>query len=86
MMDTGIGATSGEGEDPQLAMKFSIDGGNTFSDELLQPIGELGKYEAEVFWTGLGQCRTFIVKLSFSEPISRFAITGVYVNFSLGYS
>jgi len=86
MMDTGIGATSGEGSNPQLMMQNSIDGGNTLSDELLQPIGALGQYETEVYWTGLGQCRTFIVKLSFSEPISRFAITGVYLNYSIGYS
>jgi len=86
MMDTGIGKTSGEGSNPQLAMQYSIDGGNILSDELLQPIGELGKYETEVFWTGFGQCRTFIVKLIFSEPIARFAITGVYLNYTIGYS
>lgn len=77
-METGVGIATGQGQNPQIMGKFSIDGGKTFSNELWQPIGAEGSYWTEIFWTQIGQGRSFIAKLNYSEP-TKFVIVGCFV-------
>lgn len=86
MMDTGVGIDgTGQGENPEIMLKWSIDGAKTFSNEEWQPIGAIGEYDTEVFWTGLGWGRSLILDVSISDLVKR-AIVGAYINVTEGYS
>lgn len=85
MMDTGIGLVTGQGSDPQLMLRVSTDGGNTWGYEEWQPIGTQGQYMKEVFWTNVGYGRSAIFEVTMSDPV-KFAIVGAFLNSSVGDS
>ena len=86
MMDTGVGIDgSGQGDDPEIMLTTSSDGAETWTDEMKQPIGKIGTYEKEVFWSNVGQGRSLIIKLNISDPVKR-VFTGAYINQEIGYS
>lgn len=83
MMSTGVGLISGQGSDPQIMLRTSIDGGQTWGFEDWQPIGTQGNYLKEVFWPNLGYGRTAIFEITMSDPV-KFAIVGAFLNASVG--
>jgi hypothetical protein len=85
MMDTGVGIATGQGSDPQLMLRTSLNGGKTWSDELWKSVGAIGSYLTEVHWGQLGQSRSFIMELTYSEP-TKFNIVGAFINLEEGYS
>ena len=85
MMDTGVGIINGQGSNPQIMLRVSIDGGKTWGYELWQPIGTQGQYLQEVFWTSLGYGRSAIFEVTMSDPV-KFAIVGAFLNSTVGDS
>lgn len=59
VFEQGVGLSSGAASntDPQVAIRFSDDGGNTWSQERLAPLGKIGEYSAASEWYRLGQSR-----------------------------
>ena len=84
-MDEGVGLTTGQGSDPEVILQWSIDGGNTYSFELKQPIGKIGEYRNKVFWYRLGQGREFIFRIKISDSI-KVVILAAFVNVTIGAS
>lgn len=86
VMDTGVGIDgSGQGDDPEIMMQASSDGGKTYSNEMWQPIGTIGTYETEVSWLKIGYGRSLIIKIKISDPVRR-RIVGAYLDQEVGYS
>lgn len=83
VMDTGIGINTGQGSNPEIMMRTSIDGGKTWSNELRQDLGEQGQYEKEVFWNRVAFGRSMIIELKISDPVKR-AIIQAYANVNQG--
>ena len=81
--DGGVGLTAGQGVDPQVMMRFSDDGGYTWSNEIWTTIGALGAYKTEADFTGLGQARHRIYELTITDPVKRH-ISGAYLNMRVG--
>jgi len=48
---------TGQDEAPQVGMRWSDDGGKTFSDWLFRSIGRVGEYSARPIWNRLGDIR-----------------------------
>lgn len=69
-VDTGVAATTGQGSDPALMFRYSVDGGKTYSDELQIETGPLGEYETRAEITRLGQGDDWVMELATSEPIA----------------
>jgi hypothetical protein len=69
-MEVGIGLQEGQGSDPMAMLRWSDDGGKTWSNQRSRKIGKTGKYESRVRFTRLGQSRTRVYELSISDPIS----------------
>ncbi len=82
--DTGVGLTSGQGSDPQIMLRYSDDG-ETWSNEKWRPMGAIGKYQAQVAWTGLGQARERIYEATITDPVPR-RIKGAYANIRVGHA
>ena len=67
--ETGVGVTSGQGEDPQAMMQYSDDGGRTWSSEIWRGMGKIGKYQTHVMYRRLGRFKERTVRLMVSDPV-----------------
>lgn len=68
-METGVGLTSGQGDDPKIMMRYSDNNGREWSSELVLPIGKKGEYDRSVIWNKLGRSKDRIYEFSVSDPV-----------------
>lgn len=73
--ESGVGLSTGQGSDPQVMLRYSDDGGRTFSNELWRSLGKIGEYRARAVWRSLGQFRQRDIELKIADPVKRFAIS-----------
>ena len=67
--EAGKGKVSGTGSDPQITLRYSHDGGYTWSHHLPRSIGKLGEYGKRIRWNRLGTGREWIFELTTADPI-----------------
>jgi hypothetical protein len=83
-METGVGLTSGQGSAPLLMLRYSSDGGHTWSNEKTASIGAIGNYGARVRFGPTGSARGGRVwEISLTDPV-RFAVFGADVEVEAG--
>lgn len=73
-MQTGNGIAIGQGEDPQVMLRWSYDGGRTWSNEHWVTSGRLGTYATRAFWTRLGRGRNAVFEVTVSDPVGWYLI------------
>ena len=84
-METGVGTATGQGADPQLMLRFSNDGGHTWSNEKLATVGKVGQYGARAKYNRLGAGRNRVWEISMTDPV-KFAVIGAVVDAEPGTS
>lgn len=52
--ETGVGLNSGQGSDPQVMLRWSDDGGHTWSNEHWVSVGKIGEFYRRAIWRRLG--------------------------------
>ena len=82
-LQTGVGLTFGQGEDPQAMLQISDDGGQTFGNERWVSYGKIGEFRTRVVWRGLGQSRRRVFRLTISDP-TKVIINGAFINIRVG--
>jgi hypothetical protein len=82
-LQVGVGINTGQGSDPQLMVRYSDDGGMTWSAQEFYPIGVGGDYLRKVVLFDQGQAVFRIYELTYSEPTS-FAIFSGSADVSFG--
>lgn len=70
-MQTGVGLDSGQGSDPQAMLRWSDDGGYSWSNEMIAPIGKIGERHTRVKWRRLGKSRDRVYEVSITDPVKR---------------
>jgi hypothetical protein len=74
-----IPATTGtQGDDPEAMLRWSDDGGHTWSNEHWSKMGAIGQYGRRVFWRRLGmtmKLRDRVYEVSGTDPV-KIAIVG----------
>ena len=77
----GVGISSGQGSDPEIMLRYSDDGGNTWSNEYWRSVGQIGEYGARVIWRMMGRMRPprRIWEVSFSDNTAMMLL-GARVN------
>lgn len=68
-METGVGLATGQGVNPQVIMRYSKDGGHTWSTELWATMGAIGKYLTRAIWQRLGRARDWVFELVITDPV-----------------
>jgi len=63
------------GADPQAMLRWSNDGGSTWSNEHWTTIGKIGKYKNRAIWRRLGTARDRVFEVSVSDPINAVIIS-----------
>jgi hypothetical protein len=71
----GVGLSTGQGEDPQAMLRWSSDGGSTWSNEYWTSIGKQGKYNNRAIWRRLGWARDRVFEVSISDPVKAVIIS-----------
>jgi hypothetical protein len=77
-VETGVGLNVGQGSDPEVMLRWSDDGGHTWSNYHTANIGKIGEYYRRVFWRRLGmtlKLRDRVYELSMTDPV-KVAIMG----------
>ena len=67
----GVGLQSGQGSNPQVALRWSDDGGQTYGNEHWAGIGHAGQTKNRCIWRRLGQSRDRIYDVRISDPVRR---------------
>ena len=76
--ETGVGLNLGQGSDPQVMLRWSDDGGHTYSNEHWVSIGRIGEYYRRAIWRRLGmtlKLRDRVYEVSGTDPV-KIAIMG----------
>ena len=76
--ESGVGTNTGQGSDPQMMLRWSDDGGHTWSNEHWTSVGKIGEYYRRVIWRRLGmtlKLRDRVYEISGTDPV-KLAIMG----------
>lgn len=76
--ESGVGIADGQGSDPQVMLRWSDDGGHTWSNEHWKSMGKMGAYNKRVIWRRLGmtlKLRDRVYEISGTDPV-KIAIMG----------
>ena len=71
----GVGLPTGQGEDPQAMLRWSNDGGSTWSNEYWTSIGKQGKYQNRAIWRRLGWSRDRVFEVSVTDPVKAVIVS-----------
>tara|TARA_R110000868_G_scaffold2008_2_gene15824 strand:+ start:377 stop:1819 length:1443 start_codon:yes stop_codon:yes gene_type:complete len=70
--ESGTGLVTGQGNDPEVMLRWSDDGGHTWSNEHWSKMGKIGQYFKRVFWRRLGmtlKLRDRVYEVSGTDPV-----------------
>lgn len=67
--EAGVGLGTGQGSDPKVWLRWSNDGGRTYSNDAEAHIGKQGEYRRRVEWRRLGQARERVFQIQWSDPV-----------------
>lgn len=76
-IESGVGLATGQGSDPQMMMRYSKDGGHTWSNELWMSMGKVGEYKRRCQKRRLGSARDWTFELSVTDPVKRVLTNGL---------
>lgn len=82
-METGVGPGSEDGSVPLLMLRYSSDGGHTWSPERTATVGAAGQYSARAKFNRLGSGRNRVWEISMTDPV-KFAVFGAVVDVEVG--
>jgi hypothetical protein len=70
--ETGVGTATGQGSDPQVMLRWSDDGGHTWSNEHWRSMGAIGVSGYRTIWRRLGasmKIRDRVYEVSGTDPV-----------------
>jgi len=70
--ESGVGISLGQGVDPQIMLRWSDDGGHTWSDERWASMGKIGEHYGKVIFRRLGQTKKLrdrVYEISGTDPV-----------------
>lgn len=84
-LEVGVGrdGNADSGQDPQVVLMVSWDGGNTWSDEVPRDLGRIGAFKTLVRWGPLGSGHNLVVRFFISDPV-RVTLTAAWADVSVG--
>lgn len=68
VFERGIG-TAGQGEDPEVMLDYSDDGGATWKSAPNRKLGQAGEYQKRAVWHALGSSRQRVYRAAVSDPV-----------------
>lgn len=69
IMKKGVGLITGQGEDPQIIIEYSVDGGQSFAQGDHVRVGRLGETNLKVEWFKMLSFYDLIIRITTSDPV-----------------
>jgi hypothetical protein len=82
-LEAGVGAVDGLGADPQVMVRWSNDGGHTWSNEHWVSAGKMGETKARAIVRRTGRARTRTFEVVVSDPVA-WSLAAAYLHVSPG--
>ena len=82
-LETGLGTATGQGQDPVIMMRYSNDGGKTWSNEVTAEAGATGEYYKRAIWNRCGAGRKRVFEVSTSDPVP-YRLIGAFIKVKAG--
>ena len=82
-IEAGVGLANGQGEDPQVMMRYSDDGAKSWSSEKWRSFGKIGEYKVRPTWRRLSQARQRLFEFKITDPVP-VKINGCYAKGRIG--
>lgn len=83
-LDPGLATPIGDGSDPMVQLRYSVDGGHSWSHSMARSMGKIGEYSKGIRWNRLGLAEEWLFEIRIAEPIN-FAIIDASINIKVGY-
>ncbi len=80
-MQSGVGLVTGQGSNPEVMLRWSDDGGHTWSNYRTTSVGKIGEYYYRIWFRRLGmtmKLRDRVYELSMTDPV-KTAIMGAEI-------
>jgi hypothetical protein len=71
----GVGLATGQGSDPQMMLRWSNDGGSTWSSYYPIAIGKIGKYKNRAIKRRLGEARDRVFEVTITDPVNAVIVS-----------
>jgi hypothetical protein len=68
-LEVGLGTSAGAGSNPQVMLRWSDDGGHTWTTQIPATAGLMGQYKMRAQWQRLGRSRDRVFEIRVSDPI-----------------
>lgn len=81
----GVGLSTGQGSDPHVMLRWSDDGGHTWSNEHWMSTGKIGEYKYRAIRRRLGSSRDRVYEISGTDPV-KITIMGAELEATQGAS
>jgi len=82
-MGVGLASSSAQGHDPEVMLRYSDNGGKTWSVERRATLGKQGAFDHRARWQMLGSSRNRVYEFSGTDPVKTVLIDA-YLNASVG--
>jgi hypothetical protein len=82
-LERGVGLATGQGEDPQVLLRISRDGGETWGEAISMAAGRLGEYTQRVLARRLGHGRDLVFEVTVSDPVA-WSLVGAWLDLEPG--
>lgn len=76
-MEAGVGLNTGQGSAPLLMMRYSNDGGHTWSNIRTKSVGAIGQYGYRAKFGPTGAGRNRVWEISLTDPV-KFCVIGAF--------
>ena len=74
LIEAGVGLQTGQGSDPVMMLRWSKDGGKTWSTLRSLSIGRVGEFANRARHGKMGKARDWVFEISISDPIKRVVL------------
>ena len=75
-METGVGLIDGQGDNPQIMIEASFDGGRTWNSGSWPRVGRLGEFVLKVKWDNINTFYDCMIRLSSTDPVNYSVYSG----------
>jgi hypothetical protein len=78
-MEVGLGTQAGQGSDPQVLLRWSKDGAQTWGNYRTRSAGRIGQFSTLVDWERNGMARQPVAEITVSDPIP-WRVVNAFIN------
>jgi hypothetical protein len=83
LVEAGVGVANGQGSNPLIQMRQSVDGGKSFGDWHMRSLGGIGETLNRVIFRRLGIAVNRVIEVRVSDPV-KWVFMGATVNIKAG--